>query len=464
MNKSVKIDPYASQRLHATNNEIEIVKSKKCGCYFCQSTFSARRVKDWLSDSRGVSALCPECGMDTVLGDASGLEINERLLQEMGEHYFSEQVSLQAAKAYVARYEEGRIGKTAHSDRLYAGYLERLSRAGDGKATLSLARLYLWGSPGTEKDGVKAQSYLRSPLLLVDAEALADLTWLYAYGKLGLDKQEQARRALETAAKACALGSLKAAYLLSAFYMEGHNVEKDPVLAYRLLDENFGDVYARFVYDHKGGEDFIFYNYALARDYEHGLGTERYPMLSARHYLLALFALLNPLPGDYVCPQALSLQGQVEAGLKRVISELSLSQGSPIYDQDTYFDSFADNGGDDAPKTLRVLSYNKEEGKLSFEVGYPSAPLIVDIAMLYCGYVAGNIRWDFSHIASAKFAQGDLRFERVDNPSDEFWEFVHVDEQGQESVVMSLQFYSDPAELKELKIAQSSAGAKKEGK
>ncbi|MBO4541392.1 MAG: hypothetical protein J5736_05400, partial [Bacilli bacterium] len=47
---------------HAQGNEIEIVKSTNCGCFFCRSIFSARDVQEWIDDENGVTALCPECG------------------------------------------------------------------------------------------------------------------------------------------------------------------------------------------------------------------------------------------------------------------------------------------------------------------------------------------------------------------------------------------------------------------
>ena len=35
---------------HAEDNEIEIVQSKKCGCYFCRQVYDARNVQEWIDD------------------------------------------------------------------------------------------------------------------------------------------------------------------------------------------------------------------------------------------------------------------------------------------------------------------------------------------------------------------------------------------------------------------------------
>ena len=59
-------------------NRDEILRSDVCGCYFCRSTFPATEVADWVDqDDAGVgrTALCPRCGVDAVVGSASGLPV-----------------------------------------------------------------------------------------------------------------------------------------------------------------------------------------------------------------------------------------------------------------------------------------------------------------------------------------------------------------------------------------------------
>jgi hypothetical protein len=89
---------------HASNNEIEILKSKTCSCFFCRQTYSARLVNDWINDARGVTAICPECGMDAVLGDAGGEADRQSLFKEMNLAYYGEDYMEKhpaAAKKYV---------------------------------------------------------------------------------------------------------------------------------------------------------------------------------------------------------------------------------------------------------------------------------------------------------------------------------------------------------------------------
>ena len=53
-------------------NEQSILKSKNCSCFLCQNTFPANSIKEWCDcNITGYrTALCPNCGIDSVIGDA----------------------------------------------------------------------------------------------------------------------------------------------------------------------------------------------------------------------------------------------------------------------------------------------------------------------------------------------------------------------------------------------------------
>ncbi len=67
----------------------QIRRSVFCGCYQCGEIFkpSYLQTEDWTDG--GETALCPFCGMDSVIGDAAGFPISEVFLSEMKEHRFS---------------------------------------------------------------------------------------------------------------------------------------------------------------------------------------------------------------------------------------------------------------------------------------------------------------------------------------------------------------------------------------
>ena len=71
---------------HSCRNHAELKQSLKCGCFSCGRIFDATEVEDYIDD--GETALCPYCGVDSVIGDASGIELNPKLLNELNKMYF----------------------------------------------------------------------------------------------------------------------------------------------------------------------------------------------------------------------------------------------------------------------------------------------------------------------------------------------------------------------------------------
>ena len=68
-------------------NEAYVHESDKCGCFFCLKTFGARDVVNWLDDSDGKTAVCPYCGVDSVLPDSKA-DISEEFLEKMYKEWF----------------------------------------------------------------------------------------------------------------------------------------------------------------------------------------------------------------------------------------------------------------------------------------------------------------------------------------------------------------------------------------
>jgi hypothetical protein len=64
----------------------EIEASNVCGCFYCQETFHTNEIEDWTDDEQ--TALCPRCGIDSVIGDKSGFAITPEFLAEMNKAWF----------------------------------------------------------------------------------------------------------------------------------------------------------------------------------------------------------------------------------------------------------------------------------------------------------------------------------------------------------------------------------------
>lgn len=72
---------------HSIRHRSEIESSELCGCFYCGQTFAPVEITDWTDEDQ--TALCPRCGIDSVIGSASGYPIEGKFLARMHEHWFS---------------------------------------------------------------------------------------------------------------------------------------------------------------------------------------------------------------------------------------------------------------------------------------------------------------------------------------------------------------------------------------
>jgi hypothetical protein len=85
--------PWEAHR-HCALHADEIRRSAVCGCFYCQSTFAPTEILEWIDDRNvgegrtGRTALCPKCGIDSVLGDASGFPMTREFLDAMHARWF----------------------------------------------------------------------------------------------------------------------------------------------------------------------------------------------------------------------------------------------------------------------------------------------------------------------------------------------------------------------------------------
>ena len=78
---------------HSIYNRQEILKSTKCGCFYCGHIFTPAELDeemDWTDDyASQTTALCPVCMIDSVIGDASGFPVADKtFLDGMYEYFF----------------------------------------------------------------------------------------------------------------------------------------------------------------------------------------------------------------------------------------------------------------------------------------------------------------------------------------------------------------------------------------
>ncbi|MBE5738328.1 MAG: cytoplasmic protein [Clostridiales bacterium] len=76
---------YAHQ--FSKNNKKGLLSDKNCGCFYCLEIFNPIEITEWVPDSEG-TALCPYCGVDSIIGEYTGLSITKKFLSEMNEYWF----------------------------------------------------------------------------------------------------------------------------------------------------------------------------------------------------------------------------------------------------------------------------------------------------------------------------------------------------------------------------------------
>ena len=73
---------HAASMRHRT----QLLKSELCGCFYCLSQFTPSEINAWCDE--GDTALCPRCGIDSVIGSASGYSITREFLEAMNGRWF----------------------------------------------------------------------------------------------------------------------------------------------------------------------------------------------------------------------------------------------------------------------------------------------------------------------------------------------------------------------------------------
>ena len=88
-----------AHRLCATNRKL-VRASKKCGCFHCEAVFAPSSIDEWIEETQGnysmapdpFTAVCPHCGIDSVLGDACQYPVTDpAFLHAMRIHWFGEE-------------------------------------------------------------------------------------------------------------------------------------------------------------------------------------------------------------------------------------------------------------------------------------------------------------------------------------------------------------------------------------
>lgn len=72
---------------YCTNNKKQLNESTICGCFYCCKIYSPNEIKEYLNEGDG-TAICPYCGIDTVIAQNVGFKITKEFLKKMRDYWF----------------------------------------------------------------------------------------------------------------------------------------------------------------------------------------------------------------------------------------------------------------------------------------------------------------------------------------------------------------------------------------
>lgn len=78
--------PWRAAHERTTHHRDEVLQSETCGCFHCLKVFPPSKIVRWIHD--GATALCPRCGVDAVIGSASGYDLQGTFLRQMQHYWF----------------------------------------------------------------------------------------------------------------------------------------------------------------------------------------------------------------------------------------------------------------------------------------------------------------------------------------------------------------------------------------
>lgn len=73
------------------NNREALKNSGLCGCYYCEETYPPTEITEWVDEDKegvGQTALCPQCHIDSVLGNSQGIDLSPESLKRLRRAWF----------------------------------------------------------------------------------------------------------------------------------------------------------------------------------------------------------------------------------------------------------------------------------------------------------------------------------------------------------------------------------------
>jgi len=83
----INMEDFIEAHKFSSNHKQQLIQDMKCGCFYCLEIFKPTEINNWIKDTLG-TALCPYCGIDSVIGESSGFPITTEFLERMHNYWF----------------------------------------------------------------------------------------------------------------------------------------------------------------------------------------------------------------------------------------------------------------------------------------------------------------------------------------------------------------------------------------
>lgn len=83
------MEDYITAHTFSSNHKDRLLEDQRCGCFYCLEIFAPREIIDWVEDVDG-TAICPYCGVDSIVGEHSGYSITREFLEKMRSYWFGD--------------------------------------------------------------------------------------------------------------------------------------------------------------------------------------------------------------------------------------------------------------------------------------------------------------------------------------------------------------------------------------
>lgn len=71
---------------YSSYNREQLDKAKMCGCFYCLEIFDPMLINNWCDGNQ--TAICPYCGIDSVIADSEDYPITKDFLGQMSKFWF----------------------------------------------------------------------------------------------------------------------------------------------------------------------------------------------------------------------------------------------------------------------------------------------------------------------------------------------------------------------------------------